>query len=184
MRIYFSGAHSVGKSTLARDVSQKCNLPMLSEAARQILSEQELQIDNLRSDLDMTDKYQRQVFDRQLEEERKYQSFVSDRSALDVLAYSAQHSRILPELIKSPELNSYLAILHEPESIIFFVRPCKATLKADGVREVINWTGVVAIDAQIKFALEMFGLRYFQINTESMQERVSIIESILSTMSS
>jgi nicotinamide riboside kinase len=179
MKIYFCGAHSTGKSTLTKYVSQKYHLPMISETARMILSEQELQIDSLRSNLDTADKYQEQVFDRQLLEEQKHASFVSDRSAIDVLAYSAQHSRILPELISSPRLQEYLQILSDPASIIFFVRPSKATLKADGVREVLNWDGVVAIDAQIKFMLEMWKLSYFQINMDNMQERVRLIDNIL-----
>ena len=180
MHIYFIGAHSVGKSTLARYVSQKYELPMISETARMILSEQELQIDSLRSDVDIVDKYQRQVFDRQLVEERKHVSFVSDRSVIDVLAYSAQHSRILPELLASTQLKTYLDLLRVPDSFIFFVRPSKATLKADGVRESLTWDGVVAIDAQIKFMLEMWNLPHFQINVDNMQERVKLIDSVLS----
>ena len=180
MRIYFSGAHSTGKSTLARYVSQKHNLPMVSETARMILSEQEMQIDTLRYDLDVTDRYQQQVFDRQVLEEQKYPSFVSDRSIIDVLAYSSQHARILPQLMRSPELEPCLSILREPDSFIFFVKPSKATLRADGVREAINWEGVVSIDAMIKFMLRMWDLPHFQINMDNMQERVQLIDSVLS----
>ena len=180
MKIYFSGAHSTGKSTLARHISQKYNLPMISETARMILSEQEMQIDTLRYDLDTVDKYQQQVFDRQISEEQKYFEFVSDRSIVDILAYSGQHSRILPQLVKAPELQARLSILYEPESILFFVRPSKATLKADGVRESINWDGIVQIDAMIKFMLEMWQLPHFQINMDNMQERVRLIDSVLS----
>jgi predicted ATPase len=179
MKIYFCGAHATGKSTLVRYVSQKYQLPIISETARMVLSEQELQIDSLRYDLDTVDNYQQQVFDRQLIEEQKKDSFVSDRSVIDVLAYSAQHSRILPGLIESKELEGYLSILQSPDSFIFFVRPAKATLKADGVRESINWDGIVAIDAMIKLMLEMWELRYFQINIDNMQERVRLIDSVL-----
>ena len=179
MKVYFCGAHATGKSTLARHVAAKYDLPMISETARMILSEQELQIDNLRYDLGAVDAYQQQVFDRQLLEEQKHTSFVSDRSSIDVLAYSAQHATILPKLLASAELQRYLDVLRARESFIFFVRPSKVTLKADGVRESINWDGVVAIDAQIKLLIEMFGLKYFQINAESMQERVRLIEAVL-----
>lgn len=183
MKIWISGSHACGKSTLCKYVSQKYNIPIVFETARHVLSEQELQIDSLRADIDVSDKYQQQVFDRQLIEEAKHQSFVSDRSALDVLAYSASHTRILSALLKSPELKDYISILQEPSSFIFFVRPVKATLKADGVREAINWDGIVSIDAQIKLLLEMFEIRYFQINTEGMQERVRLIDSVLSLCS-
>jgi adenylate kinase family enzyme len=178
MKVYFVGAHSTGKTTCARYVSEQYKIPMITEVARQILSEKELHLDSLRTNLDVVDDYQKSIFYRQLEEEKKFGSYVSDRS-FDCLAYAAQHSRILAELLATQELQDYLAILREPDSILFFVRPSKATLRADGVREALNWDGVVAIDAQIKFMLEMFRLRYFQINIDNMQERTRLIDSVL-----
>lgn len=179
MKVYFSGAHSTGKSTLARFVSQKYQLSMISETARMVLSEQELQIDTLRCDLDIVDHYQQQVFDRQLVEEAKHSSFVSDRSLIDILAYSATHSRILPSLLKRRELDTYLTNLRDTQSILFLVRPSAATLRADGVREALNWDGIISIDAQIRFMFEMWEIPYFQIQTNSMQERVSTIRSVI-----
>lgn len=180
MRIYMSASHSCGKSTLARYVSEKYNLPMISETARMVLSEQELQIDSLRADLNVVNKYQTQVFNRQILEEQKYTSFVSDRSIIDTLAYAAQHSNIMPQLLHSEELKTYLEILKQPDSFIFFIRPSKATMKADGVRETLTWDGMVSIDAQIKILMKMFELRYFQIDTDNMQERAYLIDSVLS----
>lgn len=178
MRVYLIGSHSSGKSTLARYVSETYNIPMIVEVARQILSEQELQLDSLRHDLNIVDSYQEQVFFRQLQEEKKQNSFVSDRS-FDNLAYAAQHSRILSKLLNSIELKEYITSLKEPDSYIFFVRPSRATLKADGVRETLKWDGIIAIDAMIKFLIEMFELPYFQISMDNMQERVKMIDSVL-----
>ena len=180
MRAYFSGSHSTGKSTLARHVSKQYSLPLVFESSRQILSEQELQIDSLRCDLDVADRYQQQVFDRQLSEEQKYSSFVSDRSIIDILAYSGQHTRILPRLMRSPQLLQYINELRH--QFIFFVRPSQAILRPDGVRESLDWNGIVAIDAQIKLLYRMFDLPYIQISTDSMQERVLIIDSVLSRL--
>lgn len=179
MRIYFTGSHATGKTTLARYTSERYQIPIITEVARMILSEKELQVDALRYNMDLVDDYQFQIFNRQIEEESKYKSYVSDRS-FDCLAYAAQHTRILPKLLKSIELQNYLKILKDKDSIIFFVRPSKVTLKADGVRENLTWEGVLAIDAQVKLLLEMFELRYFQINMDNMQERVRLVESVLS----
>jgi nicotinamide riboside kinase len=182
MKVYFVGSHSTGKTTCARYVSEKYKLPMITEVARAVLSEKELHLDSLRYDLNLVDDYQKQIFYRQLEEENKQRdisgSWVSDRS-FDCLAYAAQHSRILADLIRSDKMKEYLEYLRMPDSLIFFVRPSKATLKADGVREAINWDGVVAIDAMVKFMLEMWELRYFQINIDNMQERVRLIDGTL-----
>jgi len=179
MKVYMCGAHSVGKTTLARYVSETYNVPMITEVARMILSEKELHLDSLRTNLDVVDDYQSKIFSRQVEQESKFDSFVSDRS-FDCLAYAAQHSRILPKLLKSKELELYINSLKSLDSYIFFVRPSKATLKEDGIRESLSWDGIIAIDAQVKFLCEMFELRYFQINTDSMRERVRLIDSILS----
>jgi nicotinamide riboside kinase len=179
MKIYICGSHSCGKTTLARYVSGKYKLPMITEVARMILSEKELNLDSLRTNLDVVDNYQSDIFYRQIQEEKKHESFVSDRS-FDCLAYAAQHSRTLPNLLNSPEMTEYLTGLRDKKTVIFFVRPSKATLKEDGVRESLNWDGVIAIDSMIKFMLEMWNLSYFQINIGNMQERVKFIDSVLS----
>lgn len=179
MKVYFIGAHSTGKTTCARYVSETYAVPMITEVARMILSEKELNLDSLRTNLDVVDDYQSNIFYRQLQEEKKHTSFVSDRS-FDCLAYAAQHSRVLPNLLNSPEMTEYLAGLRDKKTVIFLVRPSKATLKEDGVRESLNWDGVVAIDSMVKFMLEMWNLPYFQINIDNMQERVKFIDSVLS----
>jgi hypothetical protein len=81
--------------------------------------------------------------------------------------------------MNTPALDEYLELLRAPGVFIFFVKPSKATLTDDGVREVINWDGIVQIDAMIKFMLQMWELPHFQINMDNMQERVRLIESVL-----
>lgn len=151
---------------------------MITEVARAILAEKELQIDSLRTDITLVNSYQKSIFYRQIEEETKYTSFVSDRS-FDCLAYAAQHSTIFSELINSPELKKYIESLKKPDVKIFYIRPSKATLKNDGVRENIIWDGIIAIDAIVKCLLQMYDLKYLQINTDNMQERIQFINSVL-----
>jgi predicted ATPase len=179
MKVYFIGCHGSGKSTLCRYVSDSYNLPMIPEVARMVLSEMELQVDTLRSDIKTVNAYQSAVFYRQLEEEKKHKTFVSDRSLIDALAYSVQHSTIAPKLMKDSRLQEYVTGLKQKDTIIFFVRPALATLKNDGVRESVSWDGVVSIDAIIKTLLIMFEINVFQLDTENMQERVQIIDSLL-----
>lgn len=179
MKVYFVGAHSTGKTTLARYVSETYKLPMITEVARAVLSEKELHLDSLRTNLSLVDDYQEQIFNRQIEEEQKHTNFVSDRS-FDCLAYAAQHSRIVSKLLNSTTLKQYLDKLRKDDSFIFFIKPSKITMKEDGVRESLSWDGVIAIDAMIKLFLKMWDLRYYQINAESMQERTSVVDAVLS----
>lgn len=178
MRIYFIGAHSTGKTTLARFVADRYKLPFLNEVARTILAEKELSIDALRTNLDVVNTYQSSVFKRQLAEEAKEKNFVSDRS-FDCLAYAAQHSEVLSDIMNHHELQIYIDSLRGPDSLIFFVRPSKETMKQDGVRETLKWEQVISIDAMIKFMVEMWKIPYIQINTASMQERSRLIEGVL-----
>lgn len=179
MKVYFIGAHSTGKTTLARYVAKEYKLPFLNEVARTILAERELNLNSLRTDPELANDYQSDVFYSQFKEEEKFKEFVSDRS-FDNLAYAAQHTtKLLSSLIKDPILLKYIEDLKSKENFIFFVRPSRATLHNDGVREALTWDGIVAIDAMIKLLAEMFELEYFQINTDSMQERVNLINSVL-----
>jgi len=180
MKIFFCGAHGSGKTTLCRYVADKYKLPILPEAARAVLAEKELQLDSLRSNIDLVNSYQQSVFARQIAEEAKHESFVSDRSLIDCVAYSAAHSQIAHELFADKALTDYVKRLTQDKSVIFFVRPSKATLKNDGVRETISWDGVVAIDAMVKLLFNIFDIRYFQVNSDSMQERASMIDAVLS----
>lgn len=180
MKIYFSGAHSVGKSTLATYVSKTHTLPLINECARIVLSEKELNVNELRTNIELVNDYQGSVFNRQMLEESKHDAFVSDRSGLDSIAYAAQHAQISKDILKTDMFEKYIESLKHKDSIIFFVRPSKATLKEDGIREHLTWDGVVAIDAMLKLLFEIYDIRYFNINTSNVQERVKIINSVLS----
>ena len=64
-RIYLVGAHSTGKTTLARWIRDRYGIPMISEVARGVLAEMEAQVDRLRADVDLVNRYQAEVFLRQ-----------------------------------------------------------------------------------------------------------------------
>jgi nicotinamide riboside kinase len=183
MRIYFIGCESSGKTTLARYISKRLNLTMLSEVARTVLAERELSVDSLRSNLDEVNSYQEEIFFRQVKEESKYENnFVSDRS-FDNLAYAAKYSTIFKKLIDSKECKDYITQLKkgidEGETKIFFVRPFKSILKNDGVRETVSWENAVGVDAMIKLLTQLFDIKCINIQTDSMQERVQLLESTL-----
>lgn len=81
IRIYFVGAHATGKTTLARYVRDRYGLTLISEVARTLLAELEVSLDRLRSNIDLVNHYQLEVFRRQIEAERNAgDAFVSDRA--------------------------------------------------------------------------------------------------------
>lgn len=177
-RIYMVGAHSTGKTTLARWVRDEYSLPMIAEVARGVLAEMEAQLDSLRTDIDLVDRYQETVFERQIEAERgQAGSFVSDRAFCN-LAYAAHHSTILSSIASDSRLASYMESVRG--GIVFYLRPHPELVRADGVRSGLAWEEVVRIDGMVKLLLEMFGVPYIPIESLSMQERVRLVTRVLS----
>lgn len=176
-RIYLVGAHATGKTTLARWVRDRYQLPMISEVARGVLSEMEAQLDSLRTNVDLVNHYQAQVFERQIaaEEEQKG-PFVSDRAFCN-LAYAAHHSTILSEIFGDPRLRRYMESVRE--GVVFFLRPHRELLVEDGVRAGVDWEEVLRIDGMVKFMLEMFAVPYIPVASLAMQERIRCVEQVL-----
>ena len=178
VRVYLVGAHATGKTTLARWIRDHYGLPMISEVARGVLAEMEARLESLRTDLALVSDYQAQVFERQLEAERRLGgSFVSDRAFCN-LAYAAQHSLLSSEVFSDPRLTRYMEEVRG--GVIFYLRPHRELLADDGVRERIDWEEVLRIDGMVKLMLEMFGVPYVPVACLSMQERARTVESVLS----
>ena len=180
MKVYFVGSHCTGKTTMARYAANQYGLPLINEVARLLLAEKELTLSSLRSDVQLVNSYQREVLEKQISEESEKQNFVSDRS-FDNLAYAAMHATVLHQIIRD-SVDDYIETLRDKNVVIFFIRPSRSIMDNDGVRENVEWDELIRIDAMIKFMLEMWGLRYFQINTPSMQERIRIVEAVMGLM--
>jgi nicotinamide riboside kinase len=177
VRIYLVGAHATGKTTLARWIRDHYGLPMISEVARGVLAEMEAQLDALRSNVDLVDRYQRQVFERQIEAEvNQPGSFVSDRAFCN-LAYAGHHATILGEIATDPRLSTYLESVRG--GLVFFLRPHRDLVVSDGVRAGVEWDEVVRIDGMVKLLLELFRIPYIPVASLSMQERVRLVERVL-----
>lgn len=177
IRIYFVGAHATGKTTLTRWVRDNYGLPMISEVARGVLAEMEAQLDGLRSNIDMIDRYQTEVFHRQLEAEAQQEgSFVSDRAFCN-LAYAGHHATILGDIATDPRLAGYMDSVRS--GLVFFLRPHRELVVEDGVRAGLQWEEVVRIDGMVKLLLEMFRVPYIPVESLSMQERVRLVERVL-----
>ncbi|MEO6595090.1 MAG: ATP-binding protein [Planctomycetota bacterium] len=176
-RIYLVGAHATGKTTLARWVRDHYGVPMIAEVARGVLAEMEERLDTLRTDMALVNSYQREVFRRQIEAEAAVEgSFVSDRAFCN-LAYAAHHSTILGEIFRDRRLAEYMNWVRE--GLVFFLRPHRELVVADGVRAGLEWEEVVRIDGMVKLMLEMFDVPYIPIESLSMQERVRLVERVL-----
>jgi predicted ATPase len=168
IRVYLVGAHATGKTTLARWVRDHYGIPMIAEVARGVLAEMEAKLDTLRTDIALVNRYQYEVFRRQIDAENAVAGpFVSDRAFCN-LAYAAHHSTILADIFRDRKLGEYMNWVRQ--GIVFFVRPHRELVVADGVRAGLEWEEVVRIDGMVKLLLEVFGVPYIPVESLSMQE--------------
>ncbi|MBK8975426.1 MAG: ATP-binding protein [Planctomycetes bacterium] len=176
-RVYLVGSHATGKTTVARWIRDHFGLPMIAEVARSVLAEMEAHLDALRTDVELVNRFQTQVFLRQIEAEQRIDGpFVSDRAFCN-LAYAAHHATILADVFRDPRLVDYMASVRS--GIVFFLRPHRELVRADGVRAGLEWEEVVRIDGMVKLMLEMFDIPYVPVESLSMQERVRCVERVL-----
>jgi predicted ATPase len=177
IRVYLVGAHATGKTTLARWVRDHYGIPMIAEVARGVLAEMEAKLDTLRTDIALVNRYQYEVFRRQIDAENAVAGpFVSDRAFCN-LAYAAHHSTILADIFRDRKLGEYMNWVRQ--GIVFFVRPHRELVVADGVRAGLEGEEGVRIDGMVKLLLEVFGVPYIPVESLSMQERVRLMERVL-----
>ena len=176
-RVYLVGAHSTGKTTVARWIRDRYGIPMIAEVARGVLAEMEARLETLRTDLDLVGRYQAAVFSRQIDAERAVAGpFVSDRAFCNI-AYAAHHSAITAQIFKDPRLEEYMQWVRQ--GIVFFLRPHKELLAEDGVRASVEWEEVLRIDGMVKLLLEQFDVPYIPVASLAMQERARLVERVL-----
>lgn len=172
-RIYFSGSHGVGKSTLVRWVSKYYGIPMIHEVARAELTKRESGLSALRIDTDLISDYQRDVFRGQIAAERMLKPpFVSDR-CIDNLCYLANAGNGLGELWESEECQTYIETLRTPDAIVFFVQPHAGAVEADAHRPAQDADArvILRIDGMVQFLLELAKIPYIPIGSGTVQQR-------------
>jgi len=82
MRIAIVGSFSTGKTTLAEAAAAKLELPLLPEAAREVLAL------GFKLDKDATPETEAFIFLKQYYNEMVHPSFIGDRSLIDVMTYA------------------------------------------------------------------------------------------------
>jgi len=178
VRIYFVGAHSTGKTTLARWTARAFQLPLVTEAVRPVLACREVPLPVIRASVSEAEAFQRELIHKQTKAEGNAgNTFVSDRCVLDYLAYTAEHTMILHQFTATLQMQA--ARLREPDVVVFFLRPQRDLLAEDGARETPVWDAVIRIDAMLKCLFVLHGVDYISIDTPNMAERVRVVRHVI-----
>jgi len=136
MKIAISGAHGVGKSTLAALLATELQLPLIEEVARTVaremgyMSTQEIVAANV---IDK-ERFQKTVLSCQLNTEFRYcaKGFVSDRSVIDIAAYMSWYK--LPEAIGVKK--NAIEYARNNYDLIFYIPLDERPVEDDGFRLV------------------------------------------------
>lgn len=181
-RIYFCGSHGTGKSTLAKWLAAARGLPLIDEVASEVISRYPVGFDALRVNVGAITTYQHSVFREQLAREAAHPGgFVSDRTALDSLAYTAEHGEGLADILDSKACADYVDGLRR--STVFFVRPHGDAIDARGrARGDADVASQWRVDGMILYMLHAFRVRYTPLEARSPRDRQRLVEERLGAL--
>ena len=173
-RIAIVGSFSTGKTTLAEALARELELPLLPEAAREVV---EL---GFKLDKDATAETETLIFLKQLNNELGTEEFVGDRSLIDTMAYAGwvldnqartKETALWDECLKLAERRLRTGYSH-----VFYL-PIEFPIVLDGLRP--DDPGFQKeIDERILALMESHGVRYRTV-TGSIESRLDQIREAI-----
>ncbi|MFZ3232209.1 MAG: ATP-binding protein [Patescibacteria group bacterium] len=126
MRIAIVGSHSTGKTTLLRHLAERLEIAALSEVAREMIAESDKLPHHMTGE--ERGEFQMGILREQMRRELAVESFLSDRSVFDAVAYS----------FDTPSYGELLSVAKShgesrPYDRIFFL-PIEFPLEGDAIR--------------------------------------------------
>lgn len=168
MRIAIIGSQSCGKTTLGRELSKRLDLPMISELARRWDIEKVSQTELI--------DIQKELLNLQIEEESKYERFISDRSTIDNMAYWLHNVANIVSYDDNRQYKMKALMNICKYSHIFLLVP-EFYPKGDGFRST-DIIYQMRIDAIIQTILYLKSVRHYKL-TGSIENRVQQAMEIL-----
>jgi len=177
MKIGILGAQGTGKTTLAEALAKKFGYPLILEIAREVMAE--IGIDSpreLKGNPEKGKDFQMKCLGRQIEEEKKHENFISDRTTIDNAAYWMKwHAHENP----SPVNIGYytLAWKNAKKYDLLVYVPPEFPLVDDGCRS-INKAYQREMDFLIKLLLGSWGKNYITVEG-TLKERVAQVVKVV-----
>ena len=172
-RIAIVGSFSTGKTTLAEAVAAPLGLPLLPEAAREVVAL------GFKLDKDATPETETLIFLKQFYNELSHAEFVGDRSLIDVMAYAGW-------VLDNREWTKEMALWEECEKIArhhlrsqyshVFYLPIEFPIVPDGLRP-LDPDFQTEIDRRMLEILDSHAIK-FEPLSGSVEERIEALTDL------
>ena len=174
MRIAITGSSSTGKTTLAKEVSMMDNnLEYLTVDARTIIQSFNIKnIDNLTPN--QFKSFQNEWIIQKKNNETFRDNFITDRSFIDSLAYMRDRD-IFDNILEKECISNMLQY-----DIVFYIPFGNIPFQSDGYR-ISDISRHKKIDADIRFLLKKHHIKYFVIETLTVQDRIDYMMRIINS---
>lgn len=193
-RIYICGSHSVGKTTLCRELGKHLGYRVVPEAARDIMANNKIDLRAISKDVEAKNMLQGWIGDDHLtrhanairdledgnftQDDPESKGIIFDRG-IDFLVYASEYSTLAHKQWASPNTQEYIECLKHPNALVLLLQPHESALVADGVRASLDLLTAHKITFGIKCLLEVFGVSYIDITAPEVLERVKLVKSII-----
>lgn len=178
IRIKLTGAGGTGKTTTAKLIAERLNLPFIPSVARAVFEAWGWTEERQRTATpEERWNLQKAIFDAKLEQESKIKEGVSDRSVLDHLVYTAY--RCSDHMSRSIlEAYEELTIENLQKDLVIFAPVYDWMPANDGVREN-NRTYQFVQDLMFRGFLDKHHVTYFTLPNKSPEERATWAEKVV-----
>lgn len=184
MKIYLCGSHSCGKTTLAIEIARRYNFNVVSEAARDIISAQKIDLSSFAKNIMAADQFQADVVAEH--DERQYAYTMKQRESggnlvfdrgIDFLVYASMFSTMCHQQTK--KYQDYIDHMKEDDVRVFVLDPHESKMEDDGVRKSMDMITAWSITNGIVLLLETHGIPYVRLTTPSLLERIKTVDAII-----
>ncbi|CAG8649308.1 11392_t:CDS:2, partial [Dentiscutata erythropus] len=164
-KIVIIGAHSVGKSTIARIIKiHNNNAILVNEIARTIIEKFKIDVNTLKDDPEKYFKFQAFIIRSQciIEEQIEHKFAILDRSILDTIVYTQIYCKKLWK------------------KLLCMKKPKKECLENDGIRMVPkDIDELVTFSNDLKKLMDEFNIKYHLVSDLDVNQRYSKIMKII-----